>query len=349
MNDLAKEIRYTWRVLMRRPGFTVIAVVTLALGIGANTAIFSLLDQVLLRRLPVQRPEELVILRSPGPMRGSVSSDSDSATSFSHRMYKTLRERNEVFSGLLARYAIPLSVSTGGQTERADGELVSGNYFEVLGVEAALGRMFSLSDDQTAGAHPVAILSHGYWTRRFGGNPSVLNQSLLINGHQLTVVGVSRAGFGGVQLGQTPDVFVPLAMTSQMVPVRTGLENWNDYWLAVMGRLKPGLTAAEGEVALLPTYRAALLEQVPSLRNPTEEWRQRFLAKRVELTPGVGGRQVLQRDIRTPILALFGMVLGVLLIACTNVANLQLVRGLGRQREMAIRLALAAGNWHDTC
>ncbi|MEP7272054.1 MAG: ABC transporter permease [Acidobacteriota bacterium] len=345
MMDLVKEIRYGLRVLLRKPGFTAIAVLTLALGIGANTAIFSLLDQVLLRRLPVPRPEELVVLRSPGPMRGWVSTDSDSATSFSHRMYKTLRERNEVFSGLLARYAIPLSVSAGGQTERAEGELVSGNYFEVLGVDAALGRVFSWSDDEKEGVHPVAVLSHGYWTRRFGANPSVLNQSILVNGHQLTVVGVAHAGFNGVQLGQSPDVFIPVAMTTQMVPTRTGLENWNEYWLALMGRLKPGLTPEQGEVGLLPTYHAGLLEQVSVLRNPTEDFKQRFLAKRIELTPGASGRRVLQRNIGTSIVALFGMVLGVLLIACTNVANLQLVRGLGRRREMAIRLALGSSRW----
>ncbi len=345
MQTLWQDLRYGARMLLKQPGFTLIAVLTLALGIGANTAIFSLLDQVMLRRLPVERPDELVVLRSPGPMRGHVSTDSDNATSFSYPMYKNLREKNAAFAGLLARYAIPLSVSFGGQTERADGELVSGNYFETLGVRPAIGRVFSLEDDRTPGAHQVAVLSFGYWTRRFAQNPSVLNQTLLINGHQLMVVGVARAGFSGVQVGQSPDVFIPLTMQEQMTPNWKGLEDWNNYWLAIIGRLKPGFTREQAEAAVLPTYQALLAEQLPTIRNPAQEWRDRFLAKRIQLLAGAGGRQVIQRDIGTPMWALFGMVLLVLLIACTNVANLLLVRGLGRQREMAIRLALGASRW----
>src|SRR5262249_423083 len=222
---------YSTRMLVKTMGVTVVAVVTLALGIGANTAIFTLIDQVMLRQLPVERPEELVVLRSPGPMRGHVSTDSDQAESFSFLMYKNLREKNTVFSGLLARYAISLSVSSQGQTERASGELVSGNYFEVLGVKPALGRVFSLADDQNFGAHPIAVLGYGYWSRRFGQNPSVLNQTILVNGHSLTVVGVARAGFTGVQVGQIPDVFIPLSMKAQMTPNWNGLDKWNDYWL----------------------------------------------------------------------------------------------------------------------
>src|SRR5262249_27961006 len=227
---------YSTRMLVKTMGVTVVAVVTLALGIGANTAIFTLIDQVMLRQLPVEKPEELVVLRSPGLMRGHVSTDSDQATSFSFPMDKNLREKNSVFSGLLARYAIPLSVSSQGQTERASGELVSGNYFEALGVKPALGRVLSLADDQLAGAHPGVGLSFGYWSKRFGQNPSILNQTVLINGHSMTVVGVTRAGFFGVQVGNTPEVFIPVSMQAQMMPNRNGLDDWNDYWLAIMGR-----------------------------------------------------------------------------------------------------------------
>lgn len=342
MGNLWQDLRYGARMLLKQPGFTLIAVVTLALGIGANTAIFSLLDQVLLRRLPVERPEELVVLRSPGQMNGHLTSDSDSATSFSYPFYKKLREQNQTFAGLLARYAIPLSVSAQGQTERAAGELVSGNYFEVLGVTPALGRVFSLQDDQLAGAHPVAVLSYGYWQRRYGLNPAVLNQTLLVNGHALTVVGVARAGFSGVQVGQTPDIFIPVTMKAQMTPNWDGLDKWNDWWLAVIGRLKPGLTRAQAEAASAPVYHALLEEQLTQMPGLSQERRTRFLNRRLELQPGAQGRAVFQSEAGAPLWVLFGMVLLVLLIACANIANLLFVRGLGRQRELAIRLALGA-------
>ncbi len=346
MQTLWQDLRYGARMLLKTPAFSLIAVITLALGMGANTAIFSLLDQVMLRRLPVERPEELVVLCSPGPMRGHVSTDGDSASSFSFPMYKNLREKSDAFAGLLARRGIPLSVSAQGQTERADGELVSGNYFEVLGVRPALGRVFSLNDDQQLGAHPMAVLSHGYWTKRFAQNPSVLNQTILVNGHSLVVVGVARAGFSGVQVGATTDIFIPLTMKAQMTPNWNGMERWDDYWLAVMGRLKSGATPAPAEAAVAPAYRALLEEQLANMRGTTDQaWRDRFLAKRIELKPGAQGRPILQNDAGAPLKALLGMVVLVLLIACTNVANLLFVRGLGRQRELAIRLALGASRW----
>ena len=266
MQTLLQDLRFGARMLLKTPGFSLIAVITLALGMGANTAIFSLLDQVMLRRLPVERPDELVVLRSPGPMRGHVSTDGDQYSSFSFPMYKNLREKSTAFAGLLARYAIPLSVSAQGQTERAAGELVSGNYFEVLGVRPALGRVFSLNDDQLLGAHLLAVLSHGYWTKRFARNPSVLNQTILVNGQSLTVLGVARAGFSGVQVGQTTDIFIPLTMKAQMTPNWNGMERWDDYWLAVMGRLKSGATREQAEAAVAPAYRALLEEQLANMR-----------------------------------------------------------------------------------
>jgi putative ABC transport system permease protein len=346
MQFLWQDLRFGARMLLKNPGFTLIAVMTLALGIGANTAIFSLTDQILLRSLPVERPEELVVLRSPGPKEGYVWSDGDSTASFSYPMYKDLRDRGaNVFSGLVARFATPLSVAGAGQTERADGELVSGNYFEVLGVRPALGRVFSQEDDRAPGAHQVVVLSHAYWTRRFGADPAILNKTLTVNGNLMTVIGVSREGFRGVQVGQTPDVFIPIMMKAQMIPNSRGLDDRMDYGLAIMGRLKPGMSPAQTEEAIRPSYRSILEEEAPLMKGLRGELRQRFLDKRILLEDGSNGRQILQRDAKKPFLTLMGMAGLALLIACANVANLLLARGAARQREIAVRMAMGAGRW----
>lgn len=329
-------------MLAKHPGFTLIAVLTLALGIGANTAIFSLVSQILLRQLPVKNPHELVILRAPGPQTGHVWSDGDETQSFSYPMYKGLRDANTVFSGMLARFVFPASIAASGQTERASGELVSGNYFEVLGVQPALGRVFSNEDDRVPGAHPLAVLSHAYWTRRFGGDPGILNKSLLVNNTELTVVGVAQAGFAGIQVGQSADVFVPLMMKGQMTPERNDLLEWNNYWLAVMGRVKPGLSMAQVQTGINAPYPALLQEQLTKIKGWNEQKRQKFLDKKLSLLPGGKGRTVLQRDSGQSLSALFVMVALVLLIACTNIANLLLAQGAARQRELAIRSAMGA-------
>jgi predicted permease len=342
MRAIWQDIRFGARVLAKHPGFTFIAILTLALGIGANTAIFSLVSQVLLRRLPVQNPSELVILRSPGPMRGHVWSDGDEAQSFSYPMYKGLRDTNSVFSGMLARFSFPGSIATHGQTERGSGELVSGNYFDVLGVRPALGRLFMPDDDKLPSAQPVVVLSHAYWTRRFGGDPGILNQTLLVNNTELTVVGVVQSGFTGIQVGQSADIFVPLMMKAQMTPERNGLEEWDNYWLAILARRKPGLSIAQTEAGINAAYRPLLQEQLAQINGWDAQKRQKFLEKNVLLIPGAKGRTTLQTDSGQPLTALFVMVALVLLIACTNVANLLLAQGAARQRELAIRAAMGA-------
>src|SRR5437667_9266092 len=237
MHALWQDVRYGLRMLAKHPGCTAIAVLTLALGIGANTAIFSLLNQVLLRRLPVRNPSELVILKSPGPKRGHVWSDGDDSEIFSYPLYKGLAKNTAVFDGVIARFQFAASIASHGRTERGSGELVTGNYFDVLGVRPVLGRVLSLADDDVQGAHPVVVLSHSYWTRQFGSDAGVLNQVILVNNTEMTNVGVAEAGISGVQAGQTPDIFVPMTMKGQMTPIRNGLDDWNDSFLAVLARL----------------------------------------------------------------------------------------------------------------
>src|SRR5580692_7646410 len=291
MQSLSKDIRFGLRMLAKSPGFTAIAVTTLALGIGANTAIFSLMNQVLLRRLPVKNPDELVILRAPGPVTGHVSSDGDGTESFSYPMYKGLRDNNSVFSGVLARYGFSASVASRGQTDRASGELVSGNYFEVLGVQPAVGRVFSQDDDRLPGAQPVAVLSHSYWTRHFGADPSVLNKVLLINNVEMTVVGVAKAGFSGVQVGKTPDLFVPMMMTPLMTEYGETLDAWNDYWMTLLARRKPGASEKQAQAGINAAYKPLLEEQLPQIKsNWNEKKRQLFLDRKIALASGANGR-----------------------------------------------------------
>src|SRR5271155_2804585 len=343
MQNLWKDIQFGLRMLAKSPGFTAIAIITLALGIGANTAIFSLMNQIMLQRLPVKSPDELVVLRAPGLATGHISSDGDKAESFSYPMYKGLRDNNAVFSGILARYGFSASVASRGQTDRASGELVSGNYFEVLGVQPAVGRVFTQDDDRVPGGQPVVMLSHSYWQRHFGGDPSILNKVLLINNVEMTVVGVAQAGFFGVQVGKTPDIFVPMMMTPQMTQFGETLDGWNDYWLKVLARRKPGISEKLAEAGINTAYKPLLEEQLPQIKAGwNEDKRQKFLDKKIFLSAGARGRTIAQREAGTPIITLFVMVALVLLIACTNVANLLLARGASRQLEFAIRTAMGA-------
>ncbi len=342
MGTLWQDLRFGLRMLAKSPGVTTIAILTLALGIGANTAIFSLTDQILLRALPVSHPEELVVLRSPGPFSGSTWADGDSSMSFSYPMYKDMRDHVSTFSGLIARFGVDLSVAGQGRTERGSGELVSGNYFQVLGVRPFLGRILSMDDETAPGANPVAVLSYGYWMRHFGGDSGILNKQLSVNGADITVVGVTQHGFTGDQVGSVPDMFIPVTMKAQMTPNWNGLPDHSTRWLAILGRLKPGDTRAKAQADAQTSYHALLEAEWPLLKMDADT-HEKFLARQLILDDGEQGRPILQHDARQPLWFLMAMVGVVLLIACANLASLLVARGEARQREIAIRLAIGAG------
>jgi len=343
---MGKDIQFALRAFRKSPVFTAVALLSLALGIGANTAIFTLLDQVLLRLMPVKNPQELVLLHMEGFHYGS----NWGMNALSYPMYRDIETHNSVFTGMFCRYAEQFSLGFNGTTERVRGELVSGTYFPVLGVGAAIGRTFTPDDDRVPDGHPVAVLSYDYWQSRFASDRSILGKTIAVNGHNFNVVGVTQKGFNGVDPGNMDQIFVPVMMRPELMPLLNeafDFHNRRTRWVNVFGRLKPGVTRQQAQASLQPYFHSVLEMEVKeaAFNKASAEVRARFLQNVIQALPGGQGQSYYRQFLKTPLWVLMALTGGVLLIACANVASLLIARGASRQKEIAIRLAIGAGRF----
>jgi predicted permease len=365
MRHFTRDLRYAWRGLLRSPMFTLVALVSIALGIGANTAIFTLVNEVLLELLPVKHPEQLILFTGAS-FRNHYGSNSG-GNMLSFPMYEDFRDnfvdwggappmrrvslpvdnaarRAPIFSGMFCRRPVALNVGVNGQTERVSGELVSGTFFDVLGVGAAIGRVLTPGDDEVRGGGMVAVLSYDYWRNRFGQDPRIVGKTIAINGYPFTIVGVSQAGFDGVDIGYAPSVRVPVTMKAQMTPNWDDIDNRRSRWVNVFARMKPGVTKEQAKAVLQPFFHGLLEAEVlePAFRSASSYTREQFLKGTMDVLPAAQGRSPIRTQLGDPLKLLMGVVAGVLLIACANVASLLIARATSRQKEIAVRLALGA-------
>ncbi|HEY7789102.1 MAG TPA: ABC transporter permease [Vicinamibacterales bacterium] len=345
------NLKFALRTLFRTPFVTVVAIISLALGIGATAAIFSLFNQILLRPLPVSHPDQLVNLSAPGPMPGSNSCNQAGPCTvlFSYPMFRDLERQQQSFTAIAAHRLFGANLSARGTTLSAQGVFVSGSYFPVLGIQPALGRLLGPEDDRVPGDGRVAVLSYAYWQTRFGSDPKVLNDSIIINGQPMTIVGVAPRGFEGTTLGARPQVYVPITMSVLQSPADrdAGMKRMTDrrnYWIYLFARLKPGVSLDQARTAINVPFHAIINDvEAPLQKGMSDQTLAKFKGRRVILEPGSHGQTTISGDARGPLTLLLGVTLLVLLIACANIANLLLARSAARAGEMAVRLSIGAG------
>lgn len=341
LTQIVSDVRFALRTLRRSPLFTTVAVLSLALGIGANTAIFTLLDQLILRLLPVRDPGQLVMIWSTGPHMGN----NRGSRASSYPMYQDYQQHAQAFSYVFCRFATSLSANFGGRTERVEGELVSGNYFQALGVKPAVGRLFTPEeDDRVYKGHPVAVLSYQYWLARFGGDPGVIGQKIIVNDYPLTVVGVSAPGFTGLDPARSPQIRIPIEMKPLMTPGWDAIGDRRSQWIQVFARMKPGYTVQSATASLQPLLSQILRDELtrPEMKDTSAYYRDLFLKRKVQMEQAANGYSQMRHDYGKALVVLMCMVGLVLLIACFNVANLLIARAVSRQKEIAVRLAVGA-------
>jgi putative ABC transport system permease protein len=344
--SLGRDLRYGMRGLWRNPGFTVIALLTLALAIGANSTVFSLLSQALMRALPVQNPEQLVVFSFAGGAPGHTQSEGGNTPGhhyeFSYPLFRDLRDKNTVLSGLIAAAPVSVGVVWNDHAEAVSAEMVSGNYFETLGVRPALGRLFVSSDETTEGANPVAVLSFDYWKTHLAEAP-VEGKTLLINGTPFTIAGVAAPGFHSMVWGRMPAVYAPITLQRTVQPDWSYLNDRQAYWIVLTGRLRPGVSVSQAAAAMNSLYLSLRKAEFPFLHDQSEKARHDFIDNaHLNLDAGAKGFSPLRDDVKIPLTIIMGMVLLVVAMAIVNVASLLLVRAAARVREFSMRYALGA-------